>query len=42
MSSPSYDLPQGMDPALAAENPYKIFLQTGATIGPNHQDIQLR
>jgi len=32
MSSSSYDLPQGMDPALAAENPYKVFVQIEATI----------
>jgi len=27
MSSSSYDLPKGMDPALAAENPYKVFVK---------------
>jgi len=32
MSSSSYDLPKGMDPALAAENPYKVFVQIEATI----------
>jgi hypothetical protein len=28
----SCDLPKGMDPALAAENPYKVFVQIEATI----------
>lgn len=31
-TSSSYDLPKGMDPALAAENPYKVFVQIEATI----------